>query len=313
VYVKPNATTTYNVAVNTGICSANASVLVTVIVPVSATTALTLANATICANNNTSFALGGTLAGGPGINHQFQVKTPGSTTWSNIANGGVYSGATTSTLTLTAAPASFNGNQYRDSIYTANGCGFLLSPVATLTVNATPVVTISAAPVTKLFPSLTSTLTAAVSPNAAATYQWLRNGVAVPGATANKYVVTVDALGTYTVNVTDVNGCVNAGVSTPASITISDSSSTTLFIYPSPNTGQFQVRYYTNVADGSLIPGILNVYDEKGARVFTKTYTVGAGYQAMNVDLGTHGRGVYRVDLITSTGERIKTGTVMVF
>jgi hypothetical protein len=274
-----------------------------------------LGNAIICEGNNATFALGGTLTGGPLFNHQFQVKTSSSAAWVNIVNGAVYSGATTNTLTLTGVPANFNGYQFRDSISTGNACGSLISPVATLTVNTKPVVTISAAPITKLFPGLTSTLTAAVSSaTAPITYQWLRNGSSVAGATTNTRVVTIDALGTYSINVTDANGCTSSGVSTPASIAISDSANTDrLFIYPSPNTGKFQVRFYNDITNPSKAPGAVNIYDEKGALVFSKAYSVGGGYEPMNVDLGVHGKGVYRVDLVTKGGERIKTGSVLVF
>ncbi len=58
---------------------------------------------------------------------------------------------------------------------------------------------------------------------------------------------------------------------------------------------------------------MVNVYDQKGARVFTRAYTAIGGFQAMNVDLGVHSRGIYRVELISTMGERIKTGTVLVF
>jgi subtilisin-like proprotein convertase family protein len=316
VYVKPTTSSVYTTTVTLASgCVGSASIPVTVNRPVAGTA--TLDNKSLCANKNTSFALGGALTGGPTFNHQFQVKTSATAAWADVINGGVYSGATTTTLTLTNVPFTFNGYQFRDSI-SSLGCGFLLSTVGTLTVspNTNPQVVISAAPVTKLFPSLTSTLTAAVSSaTAPLTYQWFRNGTAVTGATTNRTVVNIDGLGVYTVSVLDANGCTSAaGASTPASIAITDSVTTDrLFIYPSPNSGQFQVRWYTDLSSGSLVPGLLNIYDSKGSRVFTGVYTVGNGYKAMNVDLGVHGKGVYRVDLLDFNGNRLKTGSVMVF
>jgi hypothetical protein len=73
------------------------------------------------------------------------------------------------------------------------------------------------------------------------------------------------------------------------------------------------VRYFNNLNDGQNGPAILNVYDSKGARVFTRRYILGPGYQAMAVDLASHGKGVYRVDLLNTNGERIKTSNVMVY
>ena len=319
VFVKPltGGVNNYSVVVTDAACSSAPLTIPITVNQAVAGTATLPATTTICEGSNTSFTLGGTLSGPSAFIHQYQVSTNGGGTYTNIVDGGVYSGATTNTLTLTNVPTTFNGYKFRDSISAAGACGSLISSVATLTVNPKPIVTISAAPLTHLYPGLTTTLTAAVSPNATgAAYQWFRNGTAVTGATTNMLVVGIDALGTYSIRVTDANGCVSAaGTSTPNSIVISDSANLTrLFIYPSPNTGQFQVRFFNDITNNGLVPGVVNVYDEKGSRVFTKTYTVGGGYQPLNVDLGAnHAKGIYRVDLLTRSGERIKTGSVMVF
>ncbi|MBK6378919.1 MAG: hypothetical protein IPF72_03940 [Chitinophagaceae bacterium] len=42
--------------------------------------------------------------------------------WTSVANGGVYSGATTATLTVTAPPVSMNGYQYRAIVTGAALC-----------------------------------------------------------------------------------------------------------------------------------------------------------------------------------------------
>ena len=86
-----------------------------------------------------------------------------------------------------------------------------------------------------------------------------------------------------------------------------------MFVYPSPNNGRFQVRYYFDAQGANSTTTFVNIYDEKGARVYTRPFTPGAGYGQMNVDLGTYGRGVYRVDLVDGKGNRLKTGSVMVF
>lgn len=63
----------------------------------------------ICAGSNASFTVAAT-----GVNtYQWQVSTDGGTNWSNVSNGGVYSGATTTTLTITGATASMNDYRYR--------------------------------------------------------------------------------------------------------------------------------------------------------------------------------------------------------
>jgi subtilisin-like proprotein convertase family protein len=317
VYAAPAATTTYSAVISAGTCS-TAPQLIPVTVNAPAAGSATLKDTTICANKNASFTLITTaLTGGPTFTHQYQVKVPGASTWTNLTNGGVYSGVNTATLTLTNVPDSYNGNVYRDSINTFNSCGMLISGSGKIFVNTTPVVTISAAPITNLLPGLTSTLTAAVSSaTAPISYQWLRNGVAITGATTNRYVVGIDALGVYSVRGTDNNGCAYTSSTNlvQPTITIADSVTTgraanNLFIYPSPNRGTFQVRYFNEGKAAAYV----NVYDEKGAMVFSKQFVSNTAYQAMNVDLSGYGKGIYRVDVLTSNGSRINTGSVLVY
>ena len=316
VFVKPTATGAFNyaVVVSNAICITD-----TLKIPVSVNSPVggspTLTSTSVCVGNTASLKLAGTLTGGPGFAHNFQVSSNGGLTYSNIANGGVYSGVNTNTLTLTNVPLSFNGYRFRDSVNTGANCGSVISTVATLAVNPIPVVTISAAPKLNLFPGLTTTLTASVSSaTGPITYQWFRNGVPVLGAMSSTLVVKIDGVGVYSVKAT-AQGCSSAdSTTTPQTITIGDSSGVTkLFIYPSPNNGKFQVRYFSDINNGSKNPAMLNVYDEKGTRVFSKNYGISSGYQQMNVDLGSHSSGIYRVELLDLNGDRIKTGSVFVF
>ena len=68
--------------------------------------------------------------------YTWQESTDGGATYNNITNGGVYSGATTATLTLTAVPISMNGYMYQCFITPVAPCAsFAFSTAATLTVN----------------------------------------------------------------------------------------------------------------------------------------------------------------------------------
>lgn len=304
IYVHPTVTANYTVVVTTPVCvSGPTTIPVTVSNPIGTVTAP--ANATICANGSTSFTVA--AASGNPINYQWQVSTDAGATWTNIANNSIYGGATTATLTLNGVPVTYNNYRYR-AVLSVTACASTVnSAAATLTVNPLPVVVINAGPYTSLYPGITTTLTAAVSPNAAASYQWYINGVAIPGATAATYVVDVDHLGDYSVSVVDVNGC---GGASPNSISITAQPSDVLFIFPSPNTGQFQVRYQSLA--GNVVPRMVTVYDSKGARVFTKQYSIGTPYGRMDVDMRNHGRGIYRVELGDLNGKRIKTGNVLI-
>ncbi len=258
-------------------------------------------NAVVCTDKTTTFSVTATGTA-PGHNWQYSTANGNFGTWVTIANGGVFSGATTATLTITAPPVNMNGWVFRDSIKGAAPCGAVFSNIARLTVNGLPTVSIAASPYRALFPGLRTTLFSTVAP-AAATYTWLRNGTAVGGATAGSLLVDVDGLGDYTLRVTDVNGCVN----TSNLVSLVDSASGKVFIYPNPNSGQFQVRYYSIINNTGLPRGI-NVYDARGKRITTLTYSIAAPYARMDVDLRNHGTGVYTIEVVDVNGNRLAVG-----
>lgn len=82
-----------------------------------------------------TFAVTTSTTGTPGtLTYQWQVQTPTGTRWANIANTGVYTGATTNTLTLTAAAkTTYNGYKFRVKINSAGGTEEVTSNAATLT------------------------------------------------------------------------------------------------------------------------------------------------------------------------------------
>ena len=90
---------------------------------------------TICEMANTTFTVGAT---GTSLSYQWEVYN--GTTWSSVTNTGIYSGATTNTLSLTAATAAVNNYQYR-CVVSNTGCTPVTSNAATLTVNTPPAVT----------------------------------------------------------------------------------------------------------------------------------------------------------------------------
>ncbi len=153
-----------------------------------------------------------------------------------------------------------------------------------------------------MFPGLRTTLISTVAP-AAATYTWLRNGNTVGGATTGSLLVDVDGLGDYRLRVTDVNGCVN----TSNLVSIIDSLTGKVFIYPNPNNGQFQVRLHSIVNNTGLSRGI-NVYDARGKRISTLAYSIASPYARMDVDLRNHGAGVYTIEVVDVNGNRLAVG-----
>ena len=85
---------------------------------------------------------------------------------------------------------------------------------------------------------------------AGGSFVWFRNGVAIPGVTgAVVSGLTGDNLGTYRAVYTDLNGC----VSTSADVTLTGQPSNNLYVYPNPNTGVFQVRFYNAVNEAASV------------------------------------------------------------
>jgi subtilisin-like proprotein convertase family protein len=278
------------------------TVTVTVNQPVSITTQPV--NTSVCTDKATSFTA---VAAGTTPSHNWRVSADNGNTWNDVVNGGVYSGAKTATLTITAPPVSMNGYLFRDSVTGAAPCTFTRSLIVRLTVNPLPTVGLTASPYLKLFPGLRTTLFATSSPAAAPNgFAWRRNGSTVANASTNTLVVDVDGLGDYTVTVTDINGCVN----TSNVVSLTDSASGKLFVYPNPNTGQFQVRYYSTINNIGLPRGI-NIYDARGKRIMTNNYSIATPYARMDVDLRSHGHGVYWVELVDVNGNRLAIGRVV--
>lgn len=143
-------------------------------------------NVTICDGLSTGFT---TNATGTNITYQWQLNG------SDIANGGVYSGATTNAL----AVSNVNGLGAGLFRCIVNGtCGKDTTTAATLTVNPLPAKPVISAGGPTTF--CTGGSVALNSP-ASTTYTW-STGAATQG-------INVSTAGSYTVKVTDVNGCVS--------------------------------------------------------------------------------------------------------
>ncbi|MGN6644994.1 MAG: beta strand repeat-containing protein [Cytophaga sp.] len=121
-------TSVISYTVTSGGCSGAQNYTVTV----SGSTTITsqpVAN-TICAGSNTSFTVAAT---GAGLTYIWKENG------ANLSNGGIYSGATSATLTLTGATSAQDNKSY--SVFVQGTCGSVLSNSAVLTVNSVPSVT----------------------------------------------------------------------------------------------------------------------------------------------------------------------------
>jgi hypothetical protein len=209
-------------------------------------------------------------------------------------------GDTTRSITVSAA-----GN-FSVSVTEATGCA-TTSAATAVTILPKPEVSLSAWPTTQLLPGVTAKLDATVASGNGVTFSWFKNGTLIPGATAATLPVTIDDLGVYTVSATDASGC-NA---TSKPVTVSEAASNTVFIYPNPNNGQFQIRY--NNLTGTLKKHNIIIFDSKGALVQMQTNSISTAYGGMGVDLRGKGKGVYWVILQDDNGNQLASERVVVY
>ncbi|MEO7484270.1 MAG: M36 family metallopeptidase [Ferruginibacter sp.] len=291
----------YRAVVN-GLCvtglNSNAATL-TLNTPVQVTTQP--ANTQVCVGASAQITI---VATGTTITYQWQESINGGT-FQNISNAAPYSGVTTATLTINPATLNLNGRQYR-VIASGVPCGAVTSNTATLTVNILPVPVLTVASYPGITPYLRTGLYVTVSPPGTYSYQWFKNNVLIPSRTASFFDASVDDFGDYQVTVMDVNtGCSN----TTNRVTLRDSASNILFIIPNPSSGLFTVSYHT-ITTG--VVRMLNVYDAKGARVYSSAYNISRFYERMEVNLKNAASGVYMVELVDGKGARIATGKVVI-
>lgn len=271
-----NTSGNYTVTVTTNGCTSTSAPVSVIANP--------LPVATITAGGPLNFCEGGNVT----------LTASGGASW-NWSNG-----ASTQGITLS------NSGNLSVTVTNAAGCA-ATSGITAVTVSPSPVVSISAAPYTRLYPGLTTSISATVNPAGTYNYSWYRNNVIVPGANASTLSgIDLDKLGAYKVTVTNSSGL--ACSNTSPLMDIGDSATSKLFILPVPNNGIFEVVYYSS----SNNVYTLSISDVKGATVYRKAYTITTPYQRMAVNMDKQAGGIYQVALYDATGKRIATGKVLI-
>lgn len=287
----PIGTTTVN-SVATDVCGNSSSCTFTVTVADGQLPVISAqpANRTVCATTNALF----TVTASNVVSYQWQSWN--GLVWNNI------SGATGSTLTVSNVGISQNATSYRAVL--TGLCTVVISNAATLYVNPLPTITLTSAQ-TSLLPAQQTSITAVTNPPGGS-YIWMKNNSAVSGA--NSAVIgplTISDIGTYKVTYTDLNGCVN----TSGNLVIEATPSDNMWVYPNPNNGQFQVRYY----NGANEQVNLQVFDAKGTLVYHKLYTTSLPYTGMQVDLGpVYIPGTYLVEIRNALNKQVAVKRVTV-
>lgn len=249
-----------------------------------------------CVGSPGTFTATVTTNGGP-ISHNWQ-EWDGSA-WVNIP------GANTATLTIPAVSFADNGRTFRDSL--RGRCTVVLTNAATLYVNPLPTVALSTNIPPSLIPGQLLTIQSTVSPTGG-TYRWFRNGVLLtsPNQQGPALIgLTVDDIGTYSLTYTDLNGCSR----TSANLVVSGQATDRMFVYPVPNNGQFQVRFFNQAGEAATV----TVFDAKGSKIYERAVVTNIAYTRIDVDLGPAiADGVYVVQLVNSAGKRLGTKKIVV-
>jgi len=253
------------------------------------------ANRTVCVGTNATFSVTAAANGGP-IAYQWQQWN--GTAWVNIA------GANASTYTVNNVTLAMNTNTFR--VILTGLCSVVTSGAASLYVNALPNVSIQTSRPPQLLPGQKVNLIAVVNPGGG-TYQWFKNGVAIPGSTGSGNALlnlTVLDAGTYRVRYTDPNGCIN----TSADVVVSALQSNLLWVYPNPSDGRFRIQVYNTINENLT----LAVYNGLGQQVFTKAIPQGLAYSVNDVDISRMPAGMYVVKLLLNNNAELATKQIVV-
>jgi len=154
---------------------------------------------TVCQNSEAVFSTG---VSGAGFTYQWKILNT-SGIWTNLSNGGNYSGTTSDTLIISNAPFSLNASQFYCQI-TSSTCT-LVTAAAQLTVTVIPAPTLAAVQPTCSITTGSITITAPTGTG----YTYSIDGINYQiSATFNALVPN-----TYGVTVQDSNGCISLATS----------------------------------------------------------------------------------------------------
>jgi Peptidase family M1 domain len=298
------ATTYYRCAVSSsscvGILTTNCATL-TVNSAVIITTQPT--DVEICAGTQATFTVASTSP--QTINYQWQISTDAGVTFNNI------NAANNASFSIANSTTSLSNNRYRCLLTNASCTTPTISNTAKLTVRALPTITLSAAPFTTLLPAQTTLLTATTSPSngGSITTNWFYNTSPL-NVVGNNYPVNVNQVGNYYAIIKETYPSSLQCSATSATITITATESDKLFIFPTPNNGNFSVSYYNS--SNSSTKRSISVYDAKAALVYKKEFAVTGYYTLLPVNLQAASSGNYFVIIFDAEGKRLAVEKVMV-
>jgi len=188
-----------------------------------------------------------------------------------------------------------------------NGCKD--STTRDMRVDPSPTATLSVGPYRSIHPGLLTAISATITPAGNYQYTWYRNNTAIP----NETTTVVDSIGyrlwsgAYKMAVANTTPLLPCTYTTPE-VVIGDSASARLFIYPSPNTGQFKVTYYSAANTRYQIV----ITDTKGAVLYRRQHEVTNRYQLIDINLTGASRGLYLLQVQDPSGVPLTSGKFVI-
>lgn len=227
-------------------------------------------NKIICEGANTQFDVKTYFT----ENYQWQVSTDNGTTWSNVSNSGIYSGANTASLQLTNVPFSYNNNWYQCLISNECSTAPYASNVGVLNVDQGPNITFTMS--TNFFCTSASSYTL----NAYSIWGGLYNGAGISG---NVFSPSIAGVGTHTIGFTSTNGSNGCSENALQTVTVSvctnmneESLTGDFIIYPNPSSE----RLYIESTNDKI--QFLNIYNTLGMLVLKQE--INENKTIMNID-----------------------------
>ena len=256
-----------------------------------------------CALENYSFSVTATSGTNvPGF--QWQVSTDGGISFTNIQ------GEINASLSINNAAINLNGNIYR-VVVSSNGCNSVISNAVSLRVSNKPAVVLTLPATSSTNPSVNTMIYATISPaNANILYSWKRNGIILP-ITVSSLTIAVDDEAAYEVTITDiVTGCQSTSNVINTLASRSDNLvANKVFIYPNPVKTTMQVRF--NNSTSANRGTMLNIYDEKGVMVYSKSYPITGTFGRMDVDMSRMQNGTYLIYIMDNSGKKLGGSKVL--
>jgi HYR domain/Secretion system C-terminal sorting domain len=249
-----------------------------------------IANRVVCVGNSATFNITATNV----VTYQWQRKVAGGTAWVNIA------GANAASFTIPTTIITMNNDSVR--VVLTGLCSTVISNGALLTINPLPNVSVNGNPTLLITPTQITSLVASTAPSGGS-YSWFFNGNPIGTNSPTLGPLNIDRIGTYRLTYTDPNGC----ITTTGNYFIGGLPSEKIWVYPNPNNGRFQVRFFNR--DNEKIT--VEVHAADGRLVYKSPVATTNTYFRIDVDIRNLASGIYTVEIINDQNKKLSATRVL--